>query len=106
MRMAYNEDDAWKMIDQLEVCGNCKHCKSFDLFDTHCELKTTNVKVELNQSCTLFGTSFSPHNKHLKYWIDKLVEMAQEYHGSNDFHRQLTYQQSIGKDLDFINNRP
>ena len=45
---------------------------------------------------------FYARSKNVKYWIDKLVAIAMDFDGTNDFMRQLNYHQNNGTDAEFL----
>lgn len=102
MRIAYSEQDAWNQIDELEKCKNCSHYVLPDLFGPRCGRKEANNRL-IGESSTC--ECFCAKEKQVKYWINKLVEMAQEYHGSNDFMRRWLYHDAKGTANDFLNNK-
>lgn len=95
-RIAYNEQDAWDQIDQIDVCSNCVHFIRKDLFTGECGY--LGGQVSNDEKCE----EFYAYEKKLNYWIDKLVEMAMEYSGENDFYRQLAYHEANGTDHNYI----
>lgn len=99
-RIAYNETDAWQQIDQMDTCCNCQFMVDRDLFGGKCTSPESDspFPVRDTDKCECF----SAREKNIAYWIDKLVEMALEFSGQNDFQRQLTYHQKNGTDHQFL----
>lgn len=95
-RIAYNEQDAWDQITEIDICSNCTHFKRQDLFTGECSY--LGGPVSNDEKCE----EFYAFEKRLNYWIDKLVEMAMEYSGENDFFRQLQYHETNGTEHEFL----
>ena len=93
-RIAYNERDAWAQIDELDRCRNCRHVIGRDLFGNICENPEGGSSFHVDDEDTC--ECFTAKDKKATYWINKLVEMAMEYSGENDFFRQLTYHEANG----------
>ena len=89
-QIAYNEQDAWDQIDQITTCSSCIHFARSDLFTGSCV--RLGGSVGNGERCEEFYSS----SKKESYWIDKLVEMAQEFSGQNDFFRQLDFHEKNG----------
>lgn len=98
--IAYDETDAWAQINELDRCINCVHLVDKDLFGGTCIGPESGFRfrAENNEGCECFRAA----DKKVKYWISKLVWMALEYNGNNDFMRQLAYHQSKGTDHQFL----
>lgn len=95
-----NPNEAWSMIDKLSECRNCINF-SKNLFEFRCSNPEGEKSFELssdNSTCECFYA----REKKVKYWIDKLVTMAMDFDGQNDFYRQLNYHQNKGTDLEFL----
>lgn len=102
MRIAYSEQDAWDQVDVLEKCNNCMHYIHPDLFGARCGRKEANNRlIDADSTCECFRAK----SKRVKYWIDKLVEMAQEYYGSNDFMRRWLFHEANGTSDEFLANK-
>ena len=95
-RIAYSEADAWAQINEIDICSNCIHFQRKDLFAGECA--RLGGQVSNDEKCEEWYAS----DKILNYWIDKLVEMAMEYSGENDFYRQMDYHEANGIDLIFL----
>ena len=100
LRIAYNEQDAWAQIDELDMCINCRHMVNRNLFGGTCLNPEGErpFKVDYNNKCECFMAI----EKRIEYWIGKLTEMALEFNGQNDFMRQLAYHQEKGTDHKFL----
>lgn len=99
-RIAYSEQDAWDQIDQIDTCCNCQFMIDRDLFGGRCIGPETGFKFTVRDTDRC--ECFSALEKKVSYWIDKLVEMALEFSGQNDFNRQLAYHQKNGTDQQFL----
>lgn len=99
-RIAYNEQDAWDQINELDRCKNCQHLVGFDLFGGICENPEGEKRFHVSEGDTC--ECFHAKDKKVGYWINKLVGMAMEYSGDNDFSRRLAYHQSNGTDHKFL----
>lgn len=94
--IAYNEADAWTQVEEIAICANCVHFKRQDLFRGECGY--LGGRVSNDEKCEAFYAD----SKRMNYWIEKLVGMAMEYSGENDFIRQLAYHQAKGTDHKFL----
>lgn len=95
-RFAYNEQDAWDQINEIDICSNCIHFKRKDLFAGECCY--LGGQVNNDEKCEEWYAA----DKRLNYWVNKLVEMAMEYSGENDFYRQLAYHEANGTAEKFL----
>lgn len=96
-----SENEAWGMLDRLDVCANCTHFRPVDLFCGQCMPHFENrcaFPVGFDDKCECFDAK----EKKVDYWINKLSEMALEANGQNDFMRQLNYHQRMGTDNEFL----
>ena len=95
-----NPNEAWEMIDRLSECRNCSNF-SRNLFEFRCSNPEGKKSFELSSdksSCECFNA----RSKEVKYWIEKLVTIAMDFDGTNDFMRQLNYHQNNGTDAEFL----
>ena len=99
-RIAYNEADAWAQINELDRCSNCRHVIGRDLFGNICENPEGEKPFHVDDHDTC--ECFAARDKKVTYWISKLVWMALEYNGNNDFMRRLEYHQKNGTDHEFL----
>jgi len=97
-----DENDAWEMIERLAVCYNCRHFKQKDLFEGICANPEGDQPFEFYVDNTSACECFYAADRKVKYWIDKLVEMALEAGGVNAFNRQLNYHVKNGTDYEFL----
>lgn len=103
-KIANNEQEAWSMIDKLDTCVNCVHFLQKDLFESVCTPHYENERafmVDHDNKCECFQAK----DKKVEYQINKLVEMALEYNGQNDFMRQLAYHEQNGTAHDFLGHK-
>lgn len=98
--LANNEAEAWAQINELDRCINCIHLINRDLFGGTCIGPESGFKsrTENSEGCECFRAA----DKETAYWIYKLVGMALEYNGNNDFMRRLAYHQANGTDHQFL----
>ena len=99
--LANNEKEAWEMIDKLDVCANCIHFNVKNLFESVCMPHFENSH-EFNVSHDSKCECFQAKDKQVEYHINKLVEMALEFNGQNDFMRQLRYHEENGTEDEFL----
>lgn len=99
-----NENEAWEMISRIDRCVNCNSFTQKDLFSGTCKNPESypeggdSFSVGLGDTCECFAA----REKKVQYWIDKLVTMALDAGGVNDWQRRFEFHQKNGTDLKFL----
>jgi hypothetical protein len=95
-----NEQEACDQISKIDRCSNCANFTQKDLFYGKCSNPEGSepFNVGFDDTCECFYA----REKKVRYWIDKLVQMAMDASGVSDFNKQLEYHQANGTDYEFL----